>query len=164
MKMSNFNRKPDWLVKKKSPELNREMKQLLREYNLHTVCESASCPNISECFSQNTATLMVLGDVCTRNCKFCGVEKGKPLAIDSSEPENVVSIIEKLKLKYIVLTMVTRDDLADGGAGHFANIVRKIRQKFQNDQQDVYIEILTSDFFSNKYFKNSQNYELQLEK
>jgi lipoic acid synthetase len=150
-------RKPDWLIKKKSVALNREMKQLLREYNLHTVCESASCPNITECFSQNTATLMVLGNICTRNCRFCGVDKGKPLAIDNSEPENIVNAIEKLKLKYIVLTMVTRDDLVDGGAFHFANVVKKIRERFL-DKKDVLIEILTSDFF-NKKFQKIENYD-----
>ena len=157
-----FNRKPNWLVKKKDVALNREMKQLLREHNLHTVCESASCPNISECFSQNTATLMVLGDICTRNCRFCGVEKGNPKQIDIAEPDNIVNVIEKLNLKYIVLTMVTRDDLPDGGAEHFSNVVKNIRQRFNTDD-DVFIEILTSDFFSKQYLNDFKNYEKDLD-
>ena len=159
---NNFERKPDWLIKKKSVPLNREMKQILREYNLHTVCESAHCPNITECFKQNTATIMVLGDICTRNCRFCGVEKGKPKPIDVREPENIVNVIEKLNLKYIVLTMVTRDDLVDGGAEHFANVVKSIRQKFKN-ADDVYIEILTSDFFSKQSLDDKKSYEKDLD-
>lgn len=154
-----FLRKPDWLIKKKDVLQNHNMKKLLRDYNLHTVCESASCPNISECFKNNTATFMILGDICTRDCKFCGVEKGFPKFSNEKEAEDISEIIEKLKLAYLVLTMVTRDDLEDGGADYFVEMIKKIREK--NKKQNLYIEVLTSDFFSRK-FKDFEKYKIDL--
>ncbi len=135
------------------------MKKILRDYKLHTVCESAKCPNISECFANRTATFMVLGEICTRNCLFCGVEKGKPSAPETEEADNILEAIKRLKLKYAVLTMVTRDDLEDGGAEHFVKIITKIRENFPTND-DVKIEILTSDFYS----RQDEDYESSLAK
>ena len=111
---------PDFLVKKVPKQKNiRQIRALLEDSNLHTVCESASCPNIGECFSKQTLTFMILGNVCTRNCAFCGISKGSPLPLDPLEPERIAEAVSKLGLSYVVITSVTRDDLADGGAGQF---------------------------------------------
>ena len=111
---------PDFLVKKVPKQKNiRQIRALLEDSSLHTVCESASCPNIGECFSKQTLTFMILGNVCTRHCAFCGVSKGSPSLVDSEEPERVAQAVEKLGLNYVVITSVTRDDLDDGGAGQF---------------------------------------------
>jgi lipoyl synthase len=138
---------PPWLVKKltHSEDVHRT-KALLRKKGLHTVCESARCPNIWECFSKPTATFMIMGDVCTRECRFCGVKKGSPAPVDVSEPEKVAETVEILELKHAVITSVTRDDLDDGGAGHFARTVESIRRK----RPGVTIEILTPDFQGSK--------------
>ncbi|OIR19719.1 lipoyl synthase [mine drainage metagenome] len=121
-------RKPQWIrVKSGSGAGYHEVKRMLREHQLHTVCEEASCPNIGECFGKGTASFMILGDVCTRRCPFCDVAHGKPLPPDANEPANLAHSIGLLKLRYVVITSVDRDDLRDGGAQHFAACLRAIR-------------------------------------
>jgi lipoic acid synthetase len=119
-----------------------EMTKLMRGLSLHTVCESARCPNRADCFSKSTATFMILGNTCTRNCTFCAVNKGEPPEVDPAEPNNVVAAIKKLGIKYAVITSVTRDDLPDGGAFHFAEVVKKI----QGYDASILIEVLIPDF------------------
>jgi len=136
-------RKPQWIrVKSGSGAGYNEVKRVLREHQLHTVCEEASCPNIGECFSKGTATFMILGDVCTRRCPFCDVAHGKPQAPDANEPENLARSIGLLKLKYAVITSVDRDDLRDGGAQHFADCLAAIRASAPATR----LEILVPDF------------------
>jgi len=137
-------KKPDWIrVKAGSPSTRfYEIKQILREQKLHTVCEEASCPNIGECFGHGTATFMIMGDKCTRRCPFCDVGHGRPDPLDAEEPAKLGQTIAALKLKYVVITSVDRDDLRDGGAGHFVDCIRKIRELSPATQ----IEILTPDF------------------
>jgi lipoic acid synthetase len=121
-------RKPEWIrVKPGGGQGYHDVKRMLREHKLHTVCEEASCPNIGECFSKGTATFMILGDVCTRRCPFCDVAHGKPLPPDANEPAHLAQSIALLKLKYVVITSVDRDDLRDGGAQHFAACLAAIR-------------------------------------
>ena len=138
--------KPEWL--KKKVYLNNQniarVNNLILDLNLHTVCQNAKCPNIFECFSNKTATFLLLGNICTRNCAFCGVESGRPAAIDKNEPENIARAVSDLELKYIVLTSVTRDDLADGGAGQFAKTLRQIKILMP----DAKVECLIPDFKS----------------
>jgi lipoic acid synthetase len=136
-------RKPEW-IRMKAPDSARyqEIKRVLRENNLHTVCEEASCPNIGECFSGGTATFMILGDICTRRCPFCDVAHGKPLPPDVNEPENLARTIAQMKLKYVVITSVDRDDLLDGGAQHFVDCIKAVRAHSPN----IKIEILVPDF------------------
>ena len=140
-----IKRKPEW-IKVKAPisgdVLN--LKKLIRHNKLHTVCEEAACPNITECFASGTATFMILGDVCTRRCPFCDVAHGKPRAPDINEPRNLANIINKMKLKYVVITSVDRDDLLDRGASHFVSCIKKIRQECP----EIKIEILVPDFRS----------------
>lgn len=138
-----IQRKPDW-IRMKAPDSARyqEIKRVLRENKLHTVCEEASCPNIGECFSGGTATFMVLGDICTRRCPFCDVAHGKPLPPDVNEPENLARTIAQMKLNYVVITSVDRDDLRDGGAQHFVDCIRAVRAQSPN----IRIEILVPDF------------------
>ncbi|MGA9665472.1 MAG: lipoyl synthase [Gallionella sp.] len=136
-------RKPEWIrVKSGSGQGFHDVKRMLREHNLHTVCEEASCPNIGECFGKGTATFMILGDVCTRRCPFCDVAHGKPLAPDADEPANLARSIGLLKLKYVVITSVDRDDLRDGGARHFADCLNAIRA----GSPETRLEILVPDF------------------
>jgi lipoyl synthase len=137
-------KKPEWIrVKAGSPSTRfYEIKQILRDANLHTVCEEASCPNIGECFGKGTATFMIMGDLCTRRCPFCDVGHGRPLPLDIDEPRHLAETIAKLKLKYVVITSVDRDDLRDGGAEHFVNCIRETRKLSPTTQ----IEILTPDF------------------
>ncbi len=137
-------KKPDWIrVKAGSPSTRfYEIKQILREHKLHTVCEEASCPNIGECFGKGTATFMIMGDKCTRRCPFCDVGHGRPDPLDVNEPENLAKTIAALKLKYVVITSVDRDDLRDGGAGHFAECITKVRELSPQTQ----IEVLVPDF------------------
>ncbi|HEY8887388.1 MAG TPA: lipoyl synthase [Gallionella sp.] len=136
-------RKPEWIrVKSGSGQGYHDVKRMLREHNLHTVCEEASCPNIGECFGKGTATFMILGDVCTRRCPFCDVAHGKPLAPDANEPDNLAHSIGLLKLKYVVITSVDRDDLRDGGAQHFADCLNAIRASSSATR----LEILVPDF------------------
>ncbi len=122
-------KKPDWIrVKAGSPSTRfYEIKQILREHKLHTVCEEASCPNIGECFGKGTATFMIMGDKCTRRCPFCDVGHGRPDPLDADEPLNLAKTIAALKLNYVVITSVDRDDLRDGGAGHFVECIRQVR-------------------------------------
>ena len=137
-------KKPDWIrVKAGSPTTRfYEIKQILRESNLNTVCEEASCPNIGECFGKGTATFMIMGDKCTRRCPFCDVGHGRPDPLDVNEPGNLANTIAQLKLKYVVITSVDRDDLRDGGAQHFVDCIRATRAQSPGTQ----IEILTPDF------------------
>ncbi len=136
-------RKPEWIrVKPGSGAGYNEVKRILREHSLHTVCEEASCPNIGECFGKGTATFMILGDVCTRRCPFCDVAHGKPLPPDADEAENLARSIGLLRLRYAVITSVDRDDLRDGGAQHFADCLAAIRAS----TPDTRLEILVPDF------------------
>ena len=136
-------RKPEWIrVKSGSGQGYHDVKRMLREHNLHTVCEEASCPNIGECFGKGTATFMILGDLCTRRCPFCDVAHGKPLPPDIEEPVNLARSIGLLRLKYVVITSVDRDDLRDGGAQHFADCLAAIR----SSSPATRLEILVPDF------------------
>lgn len=136
-------RKPDWL-RIKLPNNNKvsELKNLLRENRLVTVCEEASCPNLSECFSHGTATFMIMGDKCTRRCSFCDVAHGRPDPLDESEPEKLAQTVQTMGLKYVVITSVDRDDLRDGGASHFVACVNAVREK----NPGIKIEVLVPDF------------------
>lgn len=136
-------RKPSWIRAKAptSPRV-RELKQLLREQNLHTVCEEASCPNLGECFTHGTATFMVMGDLCTRRCPFCDVAHGRPEALDADEPRHLAEAVRAMDLKYVVITSVDRDDLRDGGARHFAECIERTREYVPG----IKIEILVPDF------------------
>ncbi|WP_140631226.1 lipoyl synthase [Methylibium rhizosphaerae] len=137
-------KKPEWIrVKAGSPTTRfYEIKNILREHKLHTVCEEASCPNIGECFGKGTATFMIMGDKCTRRCPFCDVGHGRPDPLDADEPANLAKTIAALRLKYVVITSVDRDDLRDGGAAHFVECIRQTRAA----SPDTRIEILTPDF------------------
>jgi lipoic acid synthetase len=136
-------RKPDWIrVKAPVSREYSETKAIVREHRLHTVCEEAACPNIGECWTHRHATMMILGDTCTRACAFCNVKTGMPGVLDDEEPENVGRAVAKLGLKHVVITSVDRDDLADGGAEHFARTIRAIRRL----SPDTSIEVLTPDF------------------
>ncbi|WP_415890995.1 lipoyl synthase [Neptuniibacter sp. SY11_33] len=136
-------RKPEWIrIDARSNANVKKVKKQLRDLKLHTVCEEASCPNLAECFSHKTATLMIMGAICTRRCPFCDVAHGRPMALDPEEPKNCASTIEKLGLKYVVITSVDRDDLRDGGAAHFAEVVKEARKV----SEDLKVEILVPDF------------------
>jgi len=136
-------RKPEW-IRVRAPSSPRfyEIKKILREHRLHTVCEEAACPNIGECFGKGTATFMIMGDICTRRCPFCDVGHGRPLALDPEEPTNLAATIATLKLAYVVITSVDRDDLRDGGAQHFVDCIRAVRERSPGTQ----IEVLVPDF------------------
>lgn len=136
-------KKPDWIRIKAVPsdEVER-IKKILRQNQLHSVCEEAACPNLGECFSHGTATFMIMGDICTRRCPFCDVAHGKPQPLDVDEPRHLAATIAELGLKYVVITSVDRDDLRDGGAGHFVECMRIIRQQSPQTR----IEILVPDF------------------
>jgi len=137
-------KKPDWIRVKLAPASSRfqEIKTILRENRLHTVCEEASCPNISECFGKGTATFMIMGDKCTRRCPFCDVGHGRPDPLDPQEPANLARTIAALRLSYVVITSVDRDDLRDGGAQHFVDCIRAVREA----SPDTRIEVLVPDF------------------
>lgn len=136
-------RKPAWL-RARAPTHPRvaELKALLREENLHTVCEEASCPNLGECFAHGTATFMIMGDLCTRRCPFCDVAHGRPQPLDPDEPAHLANAVARMALSYVVITSVDRDDLRDGGAAHFAACVRAVRERTPQTR----IEILVPDF------------------
>ncbi len=135
--------KPDWLKKRiKFNEKQNNVSELLANLHLNTVCQSAVCPNIAECFARGTATFMILGNICTRNCRFCAINSGKPLPLDEDEPKRIAQAVKELKLKHVVITSVTRDDLPDGGAEHFANTINEIRK----EAPYTTIEVLTPDF------------------
>ena len=132
-----------WLRRKlPNQRVLERMDSLLKELNLHTVCDSALCPNRGECFKKGTATFMILGNICTRNCKFCAVEKGKPLPLDPEEPHHIAQAAKHLNLKHIVVTSVTRDDLPDGGAKHFSWTIMVIKKLLPKST----IEVLVPDF------------------
>ena len=142
---NKFLRKPEWFkVKSNGDNDNTEIKEMLRKLNLHTVCEEAGCPNSGECFGKKTVTFMILGKNCTRNCRFCNVTKGTPTLVDECEPQNIADAVAKLKLRHVVITSVTRDDLKDGGAGHFANVIKAIKEKLK--EKAPVIEVLIPDF------------------
>ena len=143
-KLIPIERKPTWLrVKSQNSRKFRELKNIVTDKKLHTVCEEAMCPNIQECWSHGTATFMLLGSVCTRACKFCSVDTGNPKGkLDEDEPMKVANSIANMDLKYAVLTSVNRDDLSDGGAGHFSDTIRAIKEK----APEVIIEALVRDF------------------
>lgn len=136
-------RKPPWIRAKSpaNPEVQR-LKAVLRAHHLHTVCEEASCPNIGECFGHGTATFMIMGDVCTRRCPFCDVAHGRPGPLDPREPDNLARTLRAMGLRYVVITSVDRDDLRDGGAGHFAACLRAMRDL----NPGIRVEILVPDF------------------
>jgi lipoic acid synthetase len=143
----SHTRKPEWLkMRPPSGERFTEIKQTLRDHDLHTVCEEASCPNMGECWSgrngPGTATFMLMGDRCSRGCNFCDVETGGMEALDEDEPANVASAVAEIGLEYVVLTSVDRDDLADQGAGHFAETIREIKRR----DSDILVEVLIPDF------------------
>ncbi len=136
-------RKPSWLLKRMPPNANiREVRALLRQQSLHTVCESAMCPNLGECFSRRTATFLIMGDVCTRNCGYCAVRCGRPEPLDPAEPVRVAEAAANLGLRHVVITSVTRDDLPDGGAAQFAQTIRAVRAALPS----AAIEVLIPDF------------------
>lgn len=136
-------RKPSWIRAKvpAGPEVTR-LKKVLRDRNLHTVCEEATCPNLGECFGHGTATFMIMGDICTRRCPFCDVAHGRPNPLDEQEPENLARTISDMRLKYVVITSVDRDDLRDGGAAHFVSCIQRAREL----SPDLKIEVLVPDF------------------
>ena len=141
--IGSLPRKPPWL-RARAPTDPRvqELKALLRAEGLHTVCEEASCPNLGECFAHGTATFMIMGDLCTRRCPFCDVAHGRPKPLDADEPAHVANAVERMQLKYVVITSVDRDDLHDGGAGHFAACIEALRARTPHTR----IEILVPDF------------------
>lgn len=136
-------KKPDW-IRARLPSNKKffEIKSIVREQKLHTVCEEASCPNIGECFSKGTATFMIMGDICTRRCPFCDVGHGRPNPLDPDEPKHLAESVKAMNLRYVVITSVDRDDLRDGGAQHFANCITAIRESSPRTQ----IEVLVPDF------------------
>lgn len=135
--------KPPWLRRRlPSGPVYEDVRSLLRKNRLHTVCQEAHCPNVWECFSHRTSTFLILGDHCTRNCRFCAVEHGPAAPADAEEPERVAAAVRSLELKYVVVTSVTRDDLPDGGAGQFAETIRSIRSRVP----DTLVEVLIPDF------------------
>ena len=136
-------RKPPWIrVKAPIGPAVQRLKSVLRAQRLHTVCEEASCPNIGECFSHGTATFMIMGDICTRRCPFCDVAHGRPAPLDPGEAERLAETVERMGLSYVVITSVDRDDLRDGGAGHFSSCIRALRERCP----ELRIEILVPDF------------------
>ncbi len=142
-KAEKILRKPEWIrIKIHGGEEVDRIKRILRERNLHSVCEEAACPNLAECFNHGTATFMIMGDLCTRRCPFCDVAHGKPQPLDQNEPEHLAETVKALNLKYVVITSVNRDDLRDGGAGHFASCIQALRQQ----TPETKIEILVPDF------------------
>ena len=141
--MPCYTRRPEWLkLQPLNSAVLSNIRRVTHDLKLHTVCDSARCPNRPECFAQGTATFMLLGDICTRNCTFCKVRKGKPLSPDPEEPERIVAAVDKLKLRYVVITSVTRDDLPDGGASQFARTIRAIHEY----DPYVMVEVLIPDF------------------
>ncbi|MGB9812969.1 MAG: lipoyl synthase [Thermovenabulum sp.] len=133
--------KPEWLKVKVNQYQLEEMANFLKDSKLYTVCQSAHCPNIGECFGRRTATFMIMGNICTRNCRFCAVDKGKPLPVDEEEPRRIAEAARKLNLRHVVVTCVTRDDLEDGGASHFAKTISELKKI-----PGLTVEVLVSDF------------------
>jgi len=140
-------RLPTWFKKRiPSPAVMEEMNNLIGNLQLHTICQNAICPNIGDCYSRHTATFLIMGNVCTRNCTFCAVNKGKPEPLDDNEPLHLVEAVNKLQLGHVVITSVTRDDLPDGGASHFARVIELLKKQ----SQQTTIEVLVSDFAGSK--------------
>ncbi|MBX4336218.1 lipoyl synthase [Bartonella raoultii] len=140
---TSIQKKPDWIrVKAPTSPIYKETHSIVRAHKLVTVCEEAGCPNVGECWSQRHASFMILGEICTRACAFCNVTTGIPLAVDKNEPERVADAVAQMELKHVVITSVDRDDLADGGAEHFAKVIYAIRRKAPKTT----IEVLTPDF------------------
>jgi lipoic acid synthetase len=138
-----MRRHPDWLkVKIGGGEQYQRVKSLLRNSKLHTICEEAKCPNIAECFGNGTAVFLILGDICTRNCKYCNVTHGTPKAVNEQEPQAITESVRALRLKYVVVTSVTRDDLQDGGAHVFFETITEIKQR----NNACKVEVLIPDF------------------
>ncbi|HHU64022.1 MAG TPA: lipoyl synthase [Clostridiales bacterium] len=141
------DKRPEWIkVRLKGEHQLREVKEMLSRLSLHTVCEEANCPNIGECFGRRTATFMILGRVCTRNCTFCNVTKGNAQPVDPNEPRHVAEAVKELQLRHVVITSVTRDDLPDGGAAHFAEVIKSIKAL----DEKVVVEVLIPDFKSSQ--------------
>jgi len=141
--MSDYTRRTEWLkLSPLDPTILGRINRLMRDLKLHTVCESARCPNRAECFARGTATFMILGDICTRNCTFCAVKHGMPQPADPEEPQHIVAAVNKLGLRYAVITSVTRDDLPDGGASQFAQTINAIHEYDSN----IPVEVLIPDF------------------
>ncbi len=142
------DRLPTWFKKKAGdPKVLTGMRALFDELSLHTICENALCPNLGDCFSQRTATFLILGNICTRNCTFCAVQKGVPSPVDEEEPQHLAEAVGKLGLRYVVITSVTRDDLPDGGASHFAKTITRLREK----DKGIAVEVLIPDFGGSLY-------------
>lgn len=142
MTQSKHMRKPEWLNKKISFSAQKEMDQLLNDVGIHTICQEARCPNISECFKSKTATFLILGNICTRRCGYCNVTTGAPLEVNQKEIEQVTQAVKSLDLKFVVITSPARDDLADGGAQQFYDVTQNIL----NNTQDTDVELLIPDF------------------
>lgn len=143
----NIQRKPDWLkIKLPSGENYKKVAEIVDTHNLHTICSSGKCPNMGECWAEGTATFMILGEICTRACKFCAVQSGKPLPVDKNEADKVANSVRLLNLKHCVITSVDRDDLQDGGANHWAATIRRIKEK----SPETSIEALIPDFDANE--------------
>ena len=138
------DRKPEWLKIRLNTNSSNiaEVKKMLSRLSLHTVCEEANCPNLMECFGKRTATFMIMGRICSRNCRFCNVESNSPTPLDSSEPDHIAQAVKELNLKHVVITSVTRDDLPDGGALHFAETIKAVKDLNSN----VIVEVLIPDF------------------
>ena len=143
--------KPDWIkVKLPQSEGYKYVRGVLKKRKLNTVCQEALCPNIEECWEQHAATFMIMGNICTRNCKFCNIKTGQPIALDKDEPENIARAVSELKLKYVVITSVTRDDLDDFGANHFAKTIREIKKQSAKTKVEVLIPDFNGDLDSLK--------------
>jgi lipoic acid synthetase len=141
--MAGYTRRPKWLkLDALEPTILNKATKLTRDLELHTVCESARCPNRTKCFAEGTATFMILGNICTRNCTFCAVKCGKPEAPDPQEPDRIVQAVDRLGLRYVVVTSVTRDDLPDGGSSQFAQTIRAVHKYDSN----IAVEVLIPDF------------------
>ena len=139
-------RRPEWLKVRLGKGTSQKVRRMLSDAHLHTVCQSAACPNIGECFDSGTATFLIMGDTCTRNCRFCNISGGTPEQLDADEPHRVAEAVARMDLSYAVVTSVTRDDVSDGGANHFAATIRAIREA----QPDCRIEVLIPDFRGDK--------------
>ncbi|MBU0503251.1 MAG: lipoyl synthase [Candidatus Omnitrophota bacterium] len=142
MSYVNTPKKPYWLNKKINKDCSGQVQDILSELSINTVCREAMCPNIHECFARNTATFLILGDICTRQCRFCAVKKGIPAPVDRSEPERIAQAVKRMGIRYVVVTSVTRDDLADAGAGIFVKTISAIR----SENPRTNIEVLIPDF------------------
>jgi lipoic acid synthetase len=146
MARADYIRKPEWLNKKISFSAQKEMDQLLNDVGIHTICQEARCPNISECFKSKTATFLILGNICTRRCSYCNVKTGAPLEVNKKEIAQVTQAVQRLDLKYVVITSPARDDLADGGARQFYDVTQNILK----EKPDTDVELLIPDFLGNK--------------